>query len=505
MSAEAFDDRPAKASRGMWPRFVVAIVIVAVFAGATTATAILLDVAQIGDDISGKALTGLDGIVVPPGAGKPQTLLLVGSDRRYADRKDKHNARSDTIILLRLDPDANAITVLSIPRDLKVTLKAGAAPDKINAAYSVGGPARTARVVKKVLSWPGHSFEINHIVNINFGGFRDAVNTLGCVYTDVDRNYFNDNNPPVSSPTDYATIDIQPGYQRLCGQAALDYVRFRHLDTDIVRSARQQDFLRQAKAQYGTGKLFSNRHRLAKIFGRYTQSDKELHSSSGIIKLLDLGILTAGKPIQEVHFPAIFGTSPDDPFVTANPGAVHKAVERFMSAKGAPKPKPQPKKRKRKKKSSGGLPPGMIDATSSGQQQAALLKGHTRVPLYYPRYITSTGSFQTPVQDVYPRAYRIKVAGKPYPAYRMTIFNGILGQYYGVQGTTWRDPPLLRSPSESRTVNGRKLDLYYDGSRLRFVAWRTPKAVYWVSNTLLEDVGEKQMLAMAASLTRYHG
>jgi LCP family protein required for cell wall assembly len=505
VSAETFDDRPVKASRGMWPRFVAAMVIVALFAGATTATAILLDVAQIGDDISGKALTGLDGIVVPPGAGKPQTLLLVGSDRRYADRKDKHNARSDTIILLRLDPDANAITVLSIPRDLKVTLKPGAAPDKINAAYSVGGPAMTARVVKKELSWPGHPFEINHIVNINFGGFRDAVNTLGCVYADVDRNYFNDNNPPVSSPTDYATIDIQPGYQRLCGQDALDYVRFRHLDTDIVRSARQQDFLRQAKAQYGTGKLFSNRHRLAKIFGRYTQSDKELHSSSGIIKLLDLGILTAGKPIQEIHFPVIFGTSPDDPFVTAKRRAVHKAVQRFMDAAGAPKPKAEPTKPKGKKKSPAGLPPGMVDATSSAQQQAALLKGHTRVPIYYPRYITSTGSFQTPVQNVYPRAYRIKVAGKPYPAYRMTIFNGVLGQYYGVQGTTWRDPPVLRSPSESRVVNGRKLDLYYDGPRLRFVAWRTPKAVYWVSNTLLEDVGEKQMLAMAASLTRYHG
>jgi LCP family protein required for cell wall assembly len=505
MSAETFDDQPAKASRGMWPRFVLAIVLVALFAGATTATAILLDVAQIGDDISGKPLTGVDNIVVPPGAGKPQTLLLIGSDRRYADRKDKHNARSDTIILLRLDPNANAITVLSIPRDLKVTLKPGAAPDKINAAYSLGGPAATARIVKKVLSSPGHPFEINHIVNINFGGFRDAVNTLGCVYADVDRNYFNDNNPPVSSPTDYATIDIKPGYQRLCGQDALDYVRFRHLDTDIVRSARQQDFLSQAKAQYGTGKLFSNRHRLAKIFGAYTQSDKELHSTGGIIKLLDLGILTAGKPVQEVHFPAIFGTSPDDPFVTANPGAVHKAVAQFMSAQGAPKAKPKPKKPKRKKKSSGGLPPGMVDATTSGQQQAALLKGHTRVPIYYPRYITDTGSYQTPQGGVYPRAYRIKVGGKPYPAYRMTIFGGGLGQYYGVQGTTWRDPPVLRSPSETRVVNGRKLDLYYDGRRLRFVAWHTPKAVYWIANTLLETVGEQQMLAMAASLTRYHG
>ena len=47
----------------------------------------------------------------------------------------------------------------------------------------------------------------------------------------------------------YAPIDVQPGYQRLCGRKALHYVRFRHEDNDLVRSARQQDFLRQTKQQ----------------------------------------------------------------------------------------------------------------------------------------------------------------------------------------------------------------------------------------------------------------
>ena len=51
----------------------------------------------------------------------------------------------------------------------------------------------------------------------------------------------------------YAEINIQPGYQKLCGQKALDYVRYRHEDSDFVRAARQQDFLRQAKAQIGLG------------------------------------------------------------------------------------------------------------------------------------------------------------------------------------------------------------------------------------------------------------
>ena len=53
------------------------------------------------------------------------------------------------------------------------------------------------------------------------------------------------------------------------------------------------------------------------------------------------------------------------------------------------------------------------------------------------------------------------------------VSKGVVGEYYGIQGMTWREPPILDDPHEIRTVNGRKLELYYDGSRLRLVAWRT--------------------------------
>ncbi len=84
----------------------------------------------------------------------------------------------------------------------------------------------------------------------------------------------------------------------------------------------------------------------------------------------------------------------------------------------------------------------------------------------------------------------------------MVIKKGLVGEYYGVQGMTWREPPILEDPSETRSVDGRKLYLYYDGNRLQRVAWKTPRAVYWVSNTLLETLSGKQMLAIARSLTR---
>ena len=75
-----------------------------------------------------------------------------------------------------------------------------------------------------------------------------------------------------------------------------------------------------------------------------------------------------------------------------------------------------------------------------------------------------------------------------------------LDTFYGVQGTTWNDPPLLSSPSGTRTVHGRKLFLYKDGSKLTTVAWHHDGDAYWISNTLTEDLTNNQMVSIAASL-----
>ena len=68
---------------------------------------------------------------------------------------------------------------------------------------------------------------------------------VGAVWVDVDHRYFNDN----SGYDRYATIDLQPGYQKLSGRQALDYVRFRHTDSDLHRNARQQDFVGALRAR----------------------------------------------------------------------------------------------------------------------------------------------------------------------------------------------------------------------------------------------------------------
>ena len=71
------------------------------------------------------------------------------------------------------------------------------------------------------------------------------MNKLHGVYMDVDRRYFNTQ----GGPDGYATIDLEPGYQKLNGQQALDFVRFRHTDSDLYRNARQQLFIEALKSQ----------------------------------------------------------------------------------------------------------------------------------------------------------------------------------------------------------------------------------------------------------------
>ena len=81
----------------------------------------------------------------------------------------------------------------------------------------------------------------------------------------------------------------------------------------------------------------------------------------------------------------------------------------------------------------------------------------------------------------------------------MAISAPLFGDYYGIQGTTWKDPPILDSDVRGAQEGGRTFELHYDGDRVRLVAWRTAKAVYWVSNTLRQTLTERQMLAIARS------
>jgi LCP family protein required for cell wall assembly len=502
VSTNPIDDRPPRVAFGMYKRFVLGALVVVLCSAAAVATTLLL---ELKDDTTlflknSSGIKNIKGALDGVEAGGPQTILILGSDQRFVDIKAKNPVRSDTIILLRLDPSKGATAVMSLPRDLKVKIP-GHGTDKINAAYAIGGPSLAVRTIRNLLHIP-----INHVVNVNFGGFRRAVDRLGCVYTDIDRRYFNDNRPPFGGGPNYATIDVQAGYQKLCGQDALDFVRYRHFDTDLVRAARQQQFLSDAKDQVGVGKVFSDRKALLKIFGRYTQTD--ISSDDAILRLLKLAITSAQKPVQEVRFP---GDITGD-FVTVTDEHLKEITTKFMNAQGTSggrgqtkktttpsAPPPSNKAKRRKSKAAAALPPGMQVAGRGAEDEAVQLSIKVPFSVYYPKAALSGASLlpnHSRVYDIYDRGKH------KYRAYRMVFKTDELGQYYGVQGTTWSGPPILDNPSGTRRMAGRDYQLFYDGDRLRVVSWRSGTAVYWVSNTLLQTLSNKQMLALARSVGR---
>jgi LCP family protein required for cell wall assembly len=112
--------------------------------------------------------------------------------------------------------------------------------DKINAAYSYCQSQGSLNTVKALTGIP-----INYLITVNFRGFRQIVDRLGGAWIDVDRRYYNNHGGPYG----YAKINLFPGYQQLSGRQTLDYVRYRHTDSDLYRVARQQQFVKAFKGQ----------------------------------------------------------------------------------------------------------------------------------------------------------------------------------------------------------------------------------------------------------------
>jgi LCP family protein required for cell wall assembly len=511
---------------------VAAAVIVLSTAGATVGVG-MVQLHQVNQILkkSGHVEAFRPGTITPPPAGKPQTILLVGSDRRFGDPKGA--SHSDTLMLVRLDPRQQATTVLSIPRDLKVEIP-GYGTSKINSAYGEGGLDLTVRTVKNLLSTPGHPFKINHAIAVNFRGFKDAVSVIRCVYVDVDRRYYH-SNAGVPIGERYAQINVQPGYQRLCGQPALEYVRYRHGDNDLVRAARQQDFLRAASDELSTSTIITHIKRLVRAFAQATSSDANLQSATGLLRLAHLVIGLTGHPVRQIRFPATLVNAPGaaptttvagqpvfstpatglGDYVTASPAQIQRAVERFLHPLP---PRPAVKVPKAKKPSASKHHPkrpvavtaasyGLVDAFSRAKAlvRPALRGKHMHLPFYAPRWLTPHGRYPksssvAPMPRIYAIADR---AGHRHRAYRLVVEENVVeGQYYGIQGTTWTDPPILQAASSTLRMAGRTYELFYDGKHLRIVAWKTAKGAYWVSNTLTRSLSNREMLGIARSLSR---
>lgn len=514
------DGEPAPKPKRFWWRFALASVLIVAVSAATTATAALLYIDSIAEAIApenNRLEKRLNRFLADAENGGAQNFLVVGSDKRAGAEFAEDHGRSDTAMLIRLDPDKDLISMMSIPRDLKVEIP-GVGTGRFNEAYFYGGTKLTLQVVKELTGLPVH-----HVVNVDFLGFAQGVYAIGCVYTDVDRRYYH-SNEGVPPSEQYAEINVKPGYQLMCGKQALDYVRYRHTDTDIVRSARQQDFLSAIRHRIDVKDIVLDQgEELVNVFTEYTTSD--ISDGATLLEVLKLAAASRNSTINEVEFPAELSPT----YVYASQEAIEGAVEEFLgragpgtltSASTRTRPvgkekskagkKRGKKQKKRKPKVEVAKPgeDGLVLAREAGEAEARIAARRARghFPVYFPTRLPE-GTFYVetdPYEKVVdPYVYNLKDEdGNRHLAYRMVLVAEMSDgtHYFGVQGIRgWPDPPILEDPSLTKTVNGREYDVFLDGDRVKMVAWRRGENAYWISNDLLRTLTNDQMIGMARS------
>lgn len=492
----------------MWKRFAIAGVAIVLLSGAATATFALSTISTIAGEVFPKLnqIHARKGVIVPIYSGGPKTFLIIGSDKRVRskDAYDRNNPpHSDTLLLVHLDPEAGQTSIMSVPRDLLSTIKLrdGQAlyPRKINAAYTLGamehgtdgGATLAAETIEHLLG-----IKLNGVIDVTFKGFIGVVDTLGCVYVNVDHRYFHQSE--ASAAGNYSSINLQPGYQKLCYEKALSYVRYRHTDSDFVRVARQQDFLRDLREQVPVSNLIGEIDKVSKAVGKAITSTFKA-SASELIQLAKLIVFSQQKPLRQVKFQvdnanAIIG---GESYVTASPALIEKTVHDFLYGREqlrlpSSHSSHSSHHHHAAAHTTSAAALGLYPVSANGKAMALAAAPSLPFKLEYPSLQTGPAIPQE-VHD-----YTLEDHGHRHHAYIAVWQQNGLGGYYDVEGIDWVNIPLF-AHARSQQIGGRSYLIVDDGSHIHDIGWRTGRVVYFISNTLLEDLTNAQMIALARS------
>jgi LCP family protein required for cell wall assembly len=228
----------------------------------------------------------------PPGWTGTDRLnvLLLGIDTRDAGATTQN---TDTMIVLSLDPVNKTAAMLSIPRDVYID-RPGVLVDKINAAYAVGGPDLSRRVVEDLLG-----IRINAYALVDFDAFTKIVDSVGGVVIDVTRPVRDESYPT----PDYGIerLDITAGPQLMDGATALRFARSRHDTNDYSRAQRQQLVLSALRTRMAEGDFIRGLPGLIDRVGSVVQTNFD---PANILPLAQFGSGIGGDAIRsEVLYP----------------------------------------------------------------------------------------------------------------------------------------------------------------------------------------------------------
>jgi len=213
-----------------------------------------------------------------------ENILLLGVDSNGSHTDPWKGTRSDTIVLLNIDPRTKSVNALSIPRDSKVYLAGDYGIQKINAAHALGGVELTKQTVEDVLG-----IKVDKYIIVSDDAVEKLVDALGGVPTYVEKKMKYD---------DYSGglhVHLSKGLNILDGKQAVGYLRFRHDGLgDIGRTQRQQWFLRGLMEKIQSPQSIPKIPAMLNIAHTYVKTDLSLYEMSqfaALAKNLDINKL----------------------------------------------------------------------------------------------------------------------------------------------------------------------------------------------------------------------
>lgn len=184
------------------------------------------------NSIATQGLTEEPILLEPPMKSSKVNVLILGTDAGLLPGGITVQGRTDTMMLVSFDPNTFEVKVLSLPRDSRITIPGRASLDKINAAHAYGGIQLAVDTVQALLEVP-----IHYYVRVDHAGFRRVIDAIGGVDYNVEFNM------DYEDPYQDLYIHLKQGQQKLDGDKAEQYVRYRGDGSDISRVKRQQKFL----------------------------------------------------------------------------------------------------------------------------------------------------------------------------------------------------------------------------------------------------------------------
>lgn len=222
--------------------------------------------------------------------GKRTDILVLGVDARPGEER----SRSDTMLLVSIDPKINKVAVVSILRDTRVEVQ-GSHLDKICTANYVGGPEYAVEIVEKLMKR-----DISYYVEMDFNGFKDIIDALGGVNINVPWRMY--------KPSE--DIDLYPGLQKLDGRQALAFVRFRdYVNADVDRATQQQEFMKALAKEILQPKTILKLRTLSEEINKYVDTNLEVKD---VLKMLTWAPGFSADSIITQTIPGYFYDKRDD-------------------------------------------------------------------------------------------------------------------------------------------------------------------------------------------------